>query len=116
MKLWLDDIRDPSKLGLVGWVWCRTAESAIDLFKSGDVTKASLDHDLSWEHYPGSGIPERQWSHLTGYDVVCWLEEHPEYWPHEGVTVHSMNQVGRKRMLAVVRKHYGKREGDERLV
>jgi hypothetical protein len=41
----------------------------------------------------------------TGYDVVCWMEEHG-MWPVDGITVHSMNPVGRARMEAAIRRHY----------
>jgi len=43
----------------------------------------------------------------SGYDVVCWLEEHPEFWPVDGVKVHSANPAGGKRMQQVIDRHYG---------
>src|SRR5438309_1594271 len=43
MKLWLDDIRPtPDDT----WTWAKTVPEAIDLLKTGEVTYASLDHDL----------------------------------------------------------------------
>lgn len=45
----------------------------------------------------------------TGYTVACWLEEHPEFWPVDGVRVHSMNPAGKAKMLQVVDAHYGRR-------
>jgi hypothetical protein len=49
IKLWLDDICDPVQHGKIGWVWVKTAEEAINLLKTGNVVRASLDHDLSIE-------------------------------------------------------------------
>jgi hypothetical protein len=115
MKLWLDDIRDPAKRLFINnrerleldrlWTWVKTADRAIELLATGDVTFASLDHDLAPEHYaeeqqlPATGAK-------TGYDVVCWMEEH-DVWPVEGVVVHSQNPAGRARMEQVIRRHYG---------
>ena len=105
MKLWLDDIRDPVLFGKTGWTWAKTADEAITLLKTGEVIKASLDHDLGVRSTLGLNdygvAPYEQ----TGYDVVCWMEEN-NVWPIEGVTVHSSNPVGRKRMEQVINKHY----------
>lgn len=105
MKLWLDDTRPPYMWGRLGWTWAKTAEEAIQYLQTGTVTEASFDHDLAWEHMPGH---EWKWPQpMTGYDLCCWLEENPEYWPPDGVTVHSMNPVGRERMKQVIARHYG---------
>jgi hypothetical protein len=94
MKLWLDDIRDPAHFGCVGWTWAKTADEAIAYLKTGEVTEASLDHDLSVEASIGSA----DWrTEVTGYDVVCWMEEH-NVWPRNGTRVHSMNPAGKARM------------------
>lgn len=107
MKLWLDDVREPWKHGCLGWIWAKTAEEAIALLKTGNVTVASLDHDLAPDHYPWSGVPIEEVTG-TGYDVVRWLEQNPDYWPQDGVTCHSMNPVGRKRMNVVIERAYGR--------
>ena len=94
MEMWLDDKRPPPhKDAHVTWVV--TAEDAIALLETGQVTSASLDHDL------GLG--------KTGYDVVCWMEEH-DAWPERGVRVHSMNPVGRQRMESVIERAYERRD------
>lgn len=100
MKLWLDDIREPWKHGCIGWHWAKTADEAIEALKTGEVTVASLDHDLSEKATLGDDRGER-----TGYTVVCWMEEN-DVWPKDGVKVHSMNPVGRGKMLRVINKHY----------
>lgn len=113
MKLWLDDIRDPhtALFGKWDWVWAKTADEAIRWLRTGDVTQASLDHDLTDEQMELGGYLGKVYEdgHKSGYDVVCWLEQHPEFWPREGVTVHSANPAGRARMLQVIERHYGQR-------
>jgi hypothetical protein len=112
MRLWLDDIREPWKHGCVGWDWAKTAEEAIAFLRTGTVTIASLDHDLTPEQTLGGiyGVIKTD-GQKSGYDVVVWLEEHPEFWPADGVRVHSMNPAGRKRMLQVIERHYNERTG-----
>lgn len=102
MRLWLDDIREPWKYGYIASEWAHTAQEAIALLKTGEITFASLDHDLSVEATCGNPAPNEE----TGYTVVCWMEEN-DVWPCDGVVVHSMNPVGRARMEAVIRRHYG---------
>jgi hypothetical protein len=97
VKMWLDDYRDPEKLDQIGWTWVKTAPEAIALLKTGKVKVASLDHDL--------GLMDCG----TGYDVVLFLEENPDYWPEFGVRVHSRNPVAAKRMRTVIERHYGVR-------
>lgn len=104
MILWLDDIRQPWKHGYIGVDWAKTADEAIAFLKTGRVSFASLDHDLSENATLGRpGCNEK-----TGYTVICWLEEHPEFWPPDGCRVHSMNPVGKAKMLEVVKAHYGR--------
>ena len=103
MTLWLDDVRPPWKHGFVGAEWCKTAEEAIALLKTGDVDFASLDHDLSEEATLGNPKP----GELTGYSVVCWMEENG-VWPSRGVRVHSMNPAGKARMLQAIERKYGR--------
>lgn len=100
IKLWLDDERDPknpeiqSKFGAEGdEVWVKSAGTAIQYLKQGNVESISLDHDL------GSGCG-------TGMDVAKWIEEQafhgtlPRLW----WAVHSMNPVGRKDMTRAMKK------------
>jgi hypothetical protein len=111
MRLWLDDIRDPAHLGRPDWVWAKTAKEAVDLFRTGDVSIASLDHDLSEGQmvlggYLGKIYEDGQ---MSGYDVVLFLEQHPQYWPELGVRVHSANPAGKARMEQVIIKWYGRK-------
>lgn len=105
--LFLDDVRLPRKHGYIGADWVKTAAEAIEKLKAGTVVFASLDHDLADEHYPWN-CKDIEACKGTGYDVVCWLEQNPEFWPPSGVAVHSMNPAGKKRMEAVIERHYGR--------
>lgn len=104
MILWLDDLREPWRYGFLGAEWAKTADEAIVLLRTGEVTFASLDHDLSIDDTMGNPKGEK-----TGYTVVCWMEEN-NVWPKDGVDVHSMNPVGKKRMQSVIDHHYRSRK------
>ena len=110
MKLWLDDIRDPVKYGHSDWIWAKTAAEAIEFFRSGLIVEASLDHDLTNDQMVKGGFLGEVYEdgQKSGYDVACWLEEHPEFWPINGVKVHSQNPAGAARIQQVVQKFYGK--------
>lgn len=88
MRIWLDDLRPAPD----GWYHCRTAEEAILLLGSGDVTAVSLDHDL--------GTP------LSGYEVACFIERgaFEGTLPRIVCHVHSQNPEGAKRMEAALLK------------
>lgn len=113
MKLWLDDIRPAPE----GWTHVKTVQDAITFLKTGQVTEASLDHDLGACDECLRGMTEAQWlveagyksmpncDHFgTGYNLVCWMEEN-NVWPSL-IRVHSSNPVGRQRMQQVINKHY----------
>lgn len=119
MKLWLDDVREPWKFGCLNWAWAKTYEEAIDMFLTGEVEEASLDHDLglpSCQDCLKAAKTEKEYGDVlqfgcphgekTGYDVVCWLEQHPEYWPKVKVKVHSANPSGANRMRQVINRWY----------
>jgi len=90
MKLWLDDVRPEPP----GWTRAHSVAEAIAYLSAGEVTCASLDHDLG-DHEADGG---------DGINVVDWMAEHG-VWPVDGVTVHSANPVGRDRMLATIRRY-----------
>lgn len=109
MNLWLDDRRDPECYDKPDWYWAMTAVEAIRALRRGDVTRASLDHDLTDRQMVLGGYNARIEDDgvMSGYDVVMWLEQNPEFWPVEGVAVHSQNPAGAARMQTVIRAHYG---------
>lgn len=55
-----------------------------------------LDHDL------GDFKDGREY---TGYDVICWLEQNPQYLPGQIVVV-SRNPVGVERINSVIERLY----------
>lgn len=106
--VWLDDVRPPEK---EGWVWVKTADAAIELLETGDVTALDLDHDLAFEHYAGVSdaneilVPADKPKEKTGLDVCLWLRQRIETDPTfklPAVRLHSMNPVGRANMAAVM--------------
>lgn len=109
MQLWLDDKRDPEHYDKADWYWVMTAVEAIHAFRNYDITRASLDHDLTDRQMILGGFNAKIEDDgvMSGYDVVTWLEQNPEYWPANGVAVHSQNYAGRARMEVVIHAHYG---------
>lgn len=83
----------------------RTFDEGIRALGEGDWDLLLLDHDLADE--TGSDLAPRpegkkEW---TGYDVMCWLEQHPELLPSR-IQIVSANPVGVERMRMVIRKLY----------
>jgi len=103
MKLWLDDLRKPWEHGCIGFEWAKTADEAIALLKTGRVTFASLDHDLSEKATLGDWEGEQ-----TGYEVLLWMEANG-VWPRDGVEIHTLNPAGRERMARVIKRAYMRR-------
>lgn len=108
MRLWLDDLREPWKHGFILCEWAHTAEQAIEQLKTGEVTFASLDHDLKPEHYQANtGYGDNYHCGVDcGCVVVDWMEEN-NVWPVDGVRVHSQNESAAIKMRLAVDKHYG---------
>lgn len=91
MKVWLDDVRDPPD---AGWVWVRTAPTAIQALCTRAVNEISLDHDLG---PAGSGCG-------NGYDVLLAMEEAASRGDFSfipaSIHIHTANPVAQKRMEA----------------
>ena len=100
IRIYLDDLR-PTPAGIDGSLEipaqtythrCYTAQEAINLLKTGQVTFISFDHDL--------GAPENG----TGYDVALWVER--AVWlghiPMLDWAIHSANPVGVKNIDAAM--------------
>lgn len=69
-----------------------------------------LDHDLGMGSYVLTSDEEfertgRNFIEYTGYDIMCFLEEHPEYLPKK-INIVSSNPVGRIRMQQVINRLY----------
>jgi hypothetical protein len=117
MRVYLDDLRNTPP-GFNQRV--NSVLEAIDLFTSipaDQIEALSLDHDLGHcercaEDINCLGSTLRHCKchcHLTGYDLVCWMEEN-NYWPKNRPTVHSANPVGRNKMLAAIERAYQRKE------
>lgn len=104
--LWLDDLREAPK----GWTHVTTVEAAQDLLKTGEVQKASLDHDLGYQLGEDGTIDKVYFR--TGYDLVKWMAE-TNTWPKERPTVHSMNPVGRRNMEATIDRYFKENDNEE---
>ena len=110
MKLWLDDMRPAPD----GWQHAKTVGEAQEMLLTGDVTEASLDHDLGACDACMGGRTVNGWLHSTnftqmpncdhfgtGYTLVCWMEETGN-WPKTKPVVHSRNPAGRARMQQAI--------------
>lgn len=71
----------------------RTYAEGIDALTEEEWDILYLDHDLGEDK--------------SGYDVLCFLEEYPEYLPGE-IQLVTANPVGRMRMVQVINKLYNK--------
>jgi hypothetical protein len=92
MKMWLDDIRKPPD---DSWAWVTTAQAALEMLKSGEVTEASLDHDLEFTR-AGCADPFGRGTGLEVAQFIAEMEKPPV------TRVHSMNPVGAKAMREVL--------------
>lgn len=114
MNLWLDDVR----LAPDGWVWAKDITAAKEYLLTGEVERASLDHDLGACDICMHGLSPEQWfwqhgaqemphcSHVgSGSDLVLWMAE-TGHWPKQKPTVHSLNPVGRQRMHGVIDRYF----------
>lgn len=83
---------------------CRTYEEGIAALSSEKWDILYLDHDLGDSYEDENGIHRE----LSGYSIMCWLEEHPEHLPLE-IEFVTANPVGRDRMALVRSKLYDER-------
>lgn len=77
-------------------VVARTFDEGLQALQDYEVSLLYLDHDLG-----SLDVKE------TGYDIVCWLEQNPEYWPQEIIVI-TANPVGRQNIYRVLEQYYTK--------
>lgn len=94
----IDDTRDETNVGCALDVIARNYWSGLWALTSQKWELLYLDHDL--HSYDEVG---REW---TGYDIMCFLEAHPEHRP-ERILCISSNPAGRARIEVVIEKLYG---------
>lgn len=80
-KLFLDDVRPCPP----GYILVRSYDECIVLLENGKFDLVSLDYDLGY-------------GQKKGYDVLLWLNEHPEHLPAK-LKVHSTHPDGEYMML-----------------
>ena len=100
-NLWLDDVRPCPYWG--NWTVALNYDQAVAVLSKYTVEQASLDHDLSFEHYQSDNVSG--YTEKTGYDLVCWMEAE-NIWPTVPPVVHSFNPIGAQRMATVLAQHY----------
>ena len=86
IRLWLDDERPAPD----GWLHVRTAPEALSIIRGGNVTEASLDHDLGDEPYTGYWLLTRIEDDVArgvGYALPLF-------------SIHTANPVGYRKMYA----------------
>ena len=94
----IDDCRELS----FAHVLCRTYNDGIAALKFlGPWDVLYLDHDL--------GALDRQYTdtgaEATGYKILCFLEENPQYLPKK-IELVTSNPVGRIKMVDLIKKLY----------
>lgn len=101
-RLWLDDERPAPP----SWYWAKTAEEALGYLQTYQVTEMSMDHDLGV--CPKCRVSGES-CHHDGYYVLKEMADQ-DLWPSVKPTVHSMNPVGRERMLSFIDRYFPIRE------
>ena len=90
MKLWLDDVRPPPD---ETWMWVKSAQEALDLFRDKEVTIASLDFNLG-------GAPSRLYDWLApngGQLLQAMAVEN--LGPEEELRIHTDNKRAADQMV-----------------
>lgn len=105
-KLWLDDARTPPD---DTWTWVQTAEEALEILKTGNVTRASLDHDLECpvdRSTLNDLVPKSSYfAHRANGE---WLAEQMvkfRAFPSEDCILHSANKDAARRMAMILKDH-----------
>lgn len=92
MKLWIDDIREPSS----EYLWIKSVNKAIQLLETDadKVTLIDIDHDAG--EYASDGGDY--------YKILDWMEMMGIN--NIPIHIHSMNPVGCQRMMAIIQKNH----------
>lgn len=113
VRLFVDDVRPAPD----GFILARTVEEAKVYLEREDIIAVSLDHDMGacpectakGEHIGDMSTPETTYMNWCphasdGYALVMWMIEHHRIPPL--VYVHSMNPVGKARMIAALESRH----------
>ena len=99
-RLLIDDVRNEYNVGCSLGAIARNYWTGVECLRIKTWDIVYLDHDL--HSYDESG---REW---TGYHVMCFLEENPQFLPKDIICV-SSNPSGRARIEQVIEKLYGRK-------
>lgn len=102
INVWLDDTRDPRFWNRKSFVWCKTANEAVNLLNTQNINIISLDCDLSPNQYIFSGINHDNVT-PTGLDLIHWMIKFNKIPPY--VEVHTGNEIARNEMINLLRHH-----------
>jgi hypothetical protein len=88
LKMWIDDVRTPPD---TTWIWAMNSKDALELLDMGTYSVISFDHDLGGED--------------SGYVVALFIEQQAFHKsiPKLEWRVHSMNPVGRERIIRAMK-------------
>ena len=111
ISIWLDDMDSDMRPIPEGWVHVKTVDEAIKILSTQPVYQMSLDHDLGacaecleatkdWK-----GVMPNCPHFGTGYDLCMWMAD-KGIWPQLKPTVHSLNTVGKPRMMGVIDRYF----------
>jgi len=105
-SLLIDDLRVPGDDGnkkniAADCVVARNYADGIKLLQEEHWDVLYLDHDLA----DFSGAEGKE---MTGYHILCWLEEFPQYLPRQEIIIVSDNSSGMIRMRMVIKKLCGR--------
>ena len=93
--LLIDDCRDPQSFAATHVA--RTFDEGLRMLRDeGPWDEVVFDHDLG-DYNPAH----------TGYDLLCWLEQNPEYVPKE-ISICTANSVGAAKMWPLANKLLGR--------
>lgn len=118
MNIYVDDVRHLPSNFVGDWRVVRTIEEAKALLLTGDVSAASLDHDmgacadcirkgLHVGDMMTAASTFMNWCphHEDGTKLVLWMAE-TGHWPKQKPFVHSANPVGRERMRGLIDRYF----------
>ena len=107
MKIWIDDSRPAP----IGYIWCNSANEAIERIEDSEIRVGMLDHNnpLCEKYIKELSIELIDLGHDAGkfgppdyIKVLDYLEETERNYP---IRIHSMNAVGVENMRRIIRRN-----------
>lgn len=106
-KLFLDDVREPHKLGIVDCRIARSFTEAVNMVSAyGCPQHVYFDHDLSDEHYNGDYEQSPTGYHFAQWLVTKDMDTNGQFLPSDFTySVHSMNPAGKERIIGLLEQY-----------